>query len=180
VRKLYIGNLCKFFDFGKILYEAIFSSLRGYKDIEGVFGWGVNPSSRGSTDSKMKRRAKRTCHGGDKKNGTPRPNWATPRNAHKSSTFSISSLFAPHLAVVFTHVFSMSSPTHHEIEEIEKVDDLCAFRGVAQLGLGVPFFLSPPCLPTWSSFKLATARFCHPGTSFLMVRLRVLQSIGCA
>jgi len=30
-------------------------------------------------------------------------------------------------------------------EEIEKVDDLCAFRGVAQLGLGVPFFLSPPC-----------------------------------
>ena len=29
-------------------------------------------------------------------------------------------------------------------EEIEKVDDLCAFRGVAQLGLGVPFFLSPP------------------------------------
>ncbi len=39
----------------------------------------------------------------------------------------------------------MSSPTHYEIEEIEKVDDLCAFRGVAQLGLGVPFFLSPPC-----------------------------------
>ena len=83
-------------------------------------------------------------HGGDKKNGTPRPNWATPRNAHKSSTFSISSLFAPHLAVVFTHLFSMSSPTHYEIEEIEKVDELCAFRGVAQLGLGVPFFLSPP------------------------------------
>jgi len=83
-------------------------------------------------------------HGDDKKNGTPRPNWATPRNAHKSSTFSISSLFAPHLAVVFTHLYSMSSPTHHEIEEIEKVDDLCAFRGVAQLGLGVPFFLSPP------------------------------------
>jgi len=26
------------------LYEAILSSLRGYKDIEGVFGWGVNPS----------------------------------------------------------------------------------------------------------------------------------------
>ncbi len=37
MRKLYIRN----FDFGKILYEAIFSSLRGYKDIEGVFGWGV-------------------------------------------------------------------------------------------------------------------------------------------
>ncbi len=52
-------------------------------------------------------------HGGDKKNGTPRPNWATPPNAHKSS---ISSLFAPHLAVAFTHLFSMSSPTHHEID----------------------------------------------------------------
>jgi len=42
----------------------------------------------------------------------------------------------------------MSSPTHYKIEEIEKVDDLCAFRGVAQLGLGVSFFLSPPYV--WS------------------------------
>ena len=35
------------FDFGKILYEALFSISRGYKDIGGVFGWGVTPSSVG-------------------------------------------------------------------------------------------------------------------------------------
>jgi len=133
-------------------------------------------------------------HGGDKKNGTPRPNWATPRNAHKSSTFSISSLFAPHLAVVFTHLFSMSSPTHHEIEEIEKVDDLCAFRGVAQLGLGVPFFLSPPWVVIvlfmlcglWASQAsingpfASASEFTAPTTHYDCTSLRYLPIlIGC-
>jgi len=33
-------------NFGKSLHEVIFSISRGYKDTEGVFGWGVNPSIR--------------------------------------------------------------------------------------------------------------------------------------